>query len=298
MSARMSNRRAIPSENSTHHHFQQNTETCSNTFLGISGRPTEASIFLRIDKEPLALASVCVKPLGGLFSNSIYMEKLGIEKVVTPVLGQAEKVLLALGFGSTHSIFRVSAVDAQVLVVGENVWSETDRASFPAIFAERMQTVYDNSNLLRRLAGMPADAFDDAWFHRRIQPDPEHLQAIRSVMALAVALDKSNAVLTVDGDPVDLPDCKSWKTVKWGGALRDVVGTLVGLAAHPPRVEVIVGRSTKVSLRAADDGYITKLNSNMRVGDLVRFSYAPLVDLLQPFEAYPSKGRLLEIDLA
>lgn len=292
----MFNRRTTQSENSSHHHFRKNAEPGRNAFAGISGTETEASSFIRLDHEPQALARVGVKLAGGLFSDSIYL--MGTEKEVAPILEQAEKVFFGLGFGSTRSVFRVSAADVEILVVGENVRSEADRVSFLSMFAERMQPIYDNSNLLRKLAGMPGDEFNEAWFRRGVRPAQEHLPVLRSVMALAATLDKSNARLTVDQEPVVFPDCQSWKAKKWGGELGEIVGTLSGLNSHPGRVDVIIERSAKVSLRASDDGYITQLNHKMRVGDRVRFSYAPVVDLLQPFQAYPSQGRLISMGLA
>lgn len=277
---------------------RQTAEPDRNTFAGISGTPTEASSFLRLDYEPKPLARVGVKLVGGLFSDSVYLERLAVQKIAAPILGQAEKVLLSLGYGAAHTIFRVSAADAEVLVVGENIRSGPDRANFAAEFSDRLQSLADSSNLLRKLAAMPANDFYEAWFCRGIRPDPACLPALRAVFALAATLDKFRALLTVDRDAVVLPDCKSLVTKKQSSVHCGVVGTLVDICDNPGAVGVAVNHTTKISLRAPGKGYIAQLNQEFRVGDVVRIKYDPVVDLLQPFQVYPTRGNLKAIELA
>lgn len=267
-------------------------------FAGIPATKTEASLFLKLAHAPVPLAKIGVKLEGGLFSDSLYFDRVAIQRIAAPMLGKTAKMFLEFGVGAAYTVLRVSEIDSEIFVLGTNVHTTADRDRFAAEVDCSLQRAADEFELLSELAAMPADNFMNAWFDGAIRPDQNFLPALRAVLDLGRTLTNSKAFLTMDGEPVVLPVCKKLATKKRAGAMANVVGTLVGMDACPGSVVVKVDSSHTVSVRAIGKGYVDQLNQRFRVGDLVRISYEPVIDLLQPFQTYPSKGTLLEMEQA
>lgn len=293
--------------NSIHHHTdplgRENVDSNGNSqkakdklaFAGIPASRTEASQFLRLAYAPVPLATIEVHLAGGLFSNSIFFDKAAIQRIAAPVLGKVAKMYFELGVGAAYTVLRVSETDAEISVLGTNVRSSSDRKRFVAEVDSSLLRAADEFRLLSELATMPADDFSHAWFVEEIRPDQNFLPALRAILDLGRTLANCKAFLTMDGEPVTLPVSKQLATKKRAGAMTNVAGTLIGVDANPGSVVVKVDSSHTVSVRAIGKGYVDQLNHRFRVGDQVRISYEPVIDLLQPFKKYPSKGTLLEI---
>lgn len=268
------------------------------TFAGLPASRTEASQFLRLVHEPVPLAKIGLQLSGGLFSDSLFLDRAAIQCIASPVLGKAAKMFLEFGVGAAYTVLRVSKTDSEIFVLGTNVNTTADRARFSAEVDNCLQRVSDEFRLISELAEMPADNFMSAWFDENIRPDPNSLPALRAALDLDRTLRSLKVILTMDGEPVTLPVSKQLATKKRAGAMTNVAGTLLGVDANPGSVVVKIDGAHTVSVRATGKGYVDQLNKRFRIGDLVSICYEPVVDLLQPFKIYPSKGTLLEIEQA
>ncbi len=267
-------------------------------FAGIPALRTEASQFLKLAHAPVQLATIKVELEGGLFGDSVFLDKATIQRIAAPVLGKVAKMYFELGVGAAYSVLRVSETDAEIFVLGANVHTTADRERFVAEVDNCLQRIADEFRLVSELAAMPADNFMVSWFDEEIGPDQNSLPALRAVLDLGRTLSNIKAFLTMDGEPVALPVCNQLATKKRAGVMANVVGTLVGIDACPGSVTVMVDSSHTLFVRAPGKGYVDQLNQRFRVGDLVCISYEPVVDLLQPFKKYPSKGTLIEMEQA
>lgn len=265
-------------------------------FAGIPASRTEASQFLRLAHAPVPLATIGVQLTGGLFSDSIFFDKTAIQRVAAPVLGKVAKMYFELGVGAAYTVLRVAETDAEIFVLGTNVLTTQDRERFVTEVDSCLLRAADEFRLLSELAVMPADDFSHAWFDGEIRPDQNFLPALRAVLDLGRTLTKCKAILTMNGEPVALPVCNQLATKKCASAMADVVGTLVGIDASPGSVVVKIDSLHTISCRATGNGYVDQLNQRFRVGDLVSIAYEPVIDLLQPFKTYPSKGKLLQME--
>lgn len=267
------------------------------TLAGVPGSCTEVSNLLKLAYEPVPLAKIGVQLTGGLFADAVYFERLVVQEIVAPILGKASKMFKEFGVGTAYTLLRVSPEDSEILIIGASLVSADDRARFAGEVEDKLQRAADEFKLLARLAEMPAAQFHQAWFQHAIRPDPFFLPALRAVFDLNRLLAKHKAILLVNDEAVDLPGCNALTTKKKGGALAGVVGTLSAINTRPGSVAVTIGGTHTVSLVAVGKGYVDQLNQQLHLGDVVRITYDPIVDLLLPFEPYPSKGKLVEIEL-
>jgi hypothetical protein len=267
-------------------------------FAGIPATRSEASTLLRLEYEPEPLAKIGVLLAGALFANDLFFDKAAIQRVASPILGKAAKMFYEFGVGAAYTVLRVSDADAEILVVGTSIRSTVERARFATEVDESIQRVADELKLLEELAAMPAEKFTQAWFNDLIHPDQIFLPALRAAFDLSRTLARCKAFLTIDGRVAALPECNMLKTSKRAGVLTGIVGELVSLNSQPGSVLVKVNNSKLVALRATGKSYIDQLSRKYHIGDMVRVSYEPIVDLLRSFEATPSKGTLLEMDSA
>lgn len=268
-------------------------------FAGIPATRSETGSLLKLENTPEPIVRIGLVLSGALFGDSIYLDKASIQLVAAPMLGKIAKMLNEFGLGATYSVLRISEVDSEILVLGSSVRSKSERAMFTTEFSNEIGRAFNEVKVIAKLAGMPAEKFSQAWFSGKNIPDQAFLPALRAVLDLNRLLIKYGASLTIDGQVVALPDCSMLKTTKHAGVVSGVVGELAAIQSRPGIIALQMNGSAKtISLRATGNGYVDQLNREFTVGEAVRVSYEPVLDLLRPFEIIPSKGRLLSIERA
>lgn len=266
---------------------------------GIQGTRTEASIFMELEYAPEPIVKIGLALPGGIFGDSIYLERSAIQHVVAPILTKIAKMLREFGVGTSYSMLRLSETESEIIVCGTNSRSTADRIGFLSGLHASVGRAREELKLISQLAQMPAEKFSHAWFAKAIHPDQSYLNALRAVLDLSRVLTRCGAILIVDGQPLALPKCGMLQTTKHGGKISDVVGELAGLDSDPGIVVVKTNEGAKtIALRAIGKGFVDQLNQEFRLRDTVRVSFEPVIDMLRPFEALPSKGRLLAIAAA
>lgn len=267
-------------------------------FAGIETKTYESSPWRSLSQQPIPLAVIGIQLSGALLDQSVFIDKSALERVAVPVLKKVSLVFKEMEsvFGMPVATLKVSKTDSEIAILSANILSPGERRGvFPA-FMQHLQLVSDELKVVTMLAEMPAGKFSEAWFDKRVRPDPRLLRSLKSVLALAETLKKFKAFLVIDGQVIDLPCCTGMKLVKMGAIHGTVEGILVGLSVRPAILSVLTHDGKTVMVRANGKGLVNELNQTFRVGDQVKISYEPMVNLLNEYEEIPRKGRLVAID--
>lgn len=270
-------------------------------FAGIETERFESSVWPYLAGQPIPLATVDVKLSGALLEQTIFLDRSALERVAVPVLTKVSMVFREMerSLGMAVATLKISKTDSAIAILATNILSADERKEFLPTFMNQLQSVADELKVVVKLAEMPADSFSKTWFVDEVRPDPRLLRLLKAALELAAILKKFKAFLVIDGRVIDLPCCAGLKFTKRAAVHGQVVGTLTGLTSSPARVSVLTQRGEKtVVLRVQGKGLIDELNQTFRVGDRVKITYEPVVDLLQEFEGIPRKGYLINIDHA
>ncbi len=272
----------------------------SSRFAGIETQSFESSPWPHLTQQPVPLAVINIQLSGALLDQAVFIDKSALERVAVPILKKVSMVFKEMekSFGTPVATLKISKTDSEIAILSANVLSASERGKFFPAVVEQLQLVFDELKVVALLAEMPADEFSRAWFINQVRPDPRLLHLLKSVLALAATLKKFKAHLVIDGQMIDLPCCTGLKFVKKGAIHGDVEGTLIGLGSRPAILSILTKEGKTVAVRANGKGLINELNQTFRVGDQVKISYEPLVDLLKEYEKIPRKGRLVKIDHA
>jgi hypothetical protein len=299
------NQSALGSRNEHAHKHQQKNNSLdinnkqykkqSTSFLGNPARLLESSAWLQTAHEPISLATIGLQIPGAKSQNDIYIEKNALKKIAMPLVNSLGSVFeqMTIEFGTVAAVLRLSPAESEILVLAQHVQTLVQRENFVKTFFKKMEDVNAEAKLVEKLAKMTSMDFSDSWFVAGARPDPSMLVLLDASYKLERLLDRAGVELTVNGQVVELPSATAIKLQKEGAVPIECIGNLSGMSSKPQMLNVIYGNGgNALTLRATGKNYVEALSAECAIGDRIKVSYYPLVDLLKPFNEHTQRGRL------